>query len=59
MGVGDACHCLDLRTHVVAAYRQPGARQITGAACFSMGTFFLKKLLCHERQAGYWLLLLP
>jgi putative transposase len=45
-------YSLDLRTRVVAAYRQPGARQATIAALFGVSVSFLKKLLAHERQTG-------
>ncbi|RYE90156.1 MAG: transposase [Cytophagaceae bacterium] len=45
-------YSLDLRTRVVAAYRQPGARQATVAALFGVSVSFLKKLLRHERQTG-------
>lgn len=45
-------YSLDLRTRVVAAYRQPGARQAAVAALFGVSVSFLKKLLRHERQTG-------
>ncbi|MGI4737101.1 MAG: hypothetical protein ACRYG7_18175 [Janthinobacterium lividum] len=45
-------YSLDLRTRVVAAYRQPGARQAAVAAVFGVSVSFLKKLLRHERQTG-------
>ena len=45
-------YSLDLRTRVVAAYRQPGARQAAVAARFGVSVSFLKKLLRHERQTG-------
>ncbi len=45
-------YSLNLRTRVVAAYRQPGARQAVVAARFGVSVSFLKKLLRHERQTG-------
>lgn len=45
-------YSLDLRTRVVAAYRQPDARQAAVAALFGVSVSFLKKLLRHERQTG-------
>lgn len=45
-------YSLDLRTRVVAAYRQPGARQTQVAARFEVSVSFLKKLLRHERETG-------
>jgi transposase len=45
-------YSLDLRTRVVAAYRQPGARQAAVAERFGVSVSFLKKLLRHERQTG-------
>ena len=45
-------YSLDLRTRVVAAYRQPSARQAAVAAVFGVSVSFLKKLLRHERQTG-------
>lgn len=45
-------YSLDLRTRVVAAYRQPGARQAAVAAHFGVSVSFLKKLLRYERQTG-------
>ncbi|MGI4742836.1 MAG: hypothetical protein ACRYG7_47365 [Janthinobacterium lividum] len=45
-------YLLDLRTRVVAAYRQPGARPAAVAARFGVSVSFLKKLLRHERQPG-------
>ncbi|HET9505361.1 MAG TPA: hypothetical protein VFO93_17590 [Hymenobacter sp.] len=40
----------DLHTRVVAAYRQPGARQAAVAAQFGVSVLFLKKLMAHERR---------
>ncbi len=47
-----SAYSLDLRTRVVAAYRQPGARQTQVAARFEVSVSFLKKLLRHERETG-------
>jgi transposase len=44
-------YSLDLRTRVVTAYRQPGAKQAAVAVLFGVSVSF-KKLLAHEHQTG-------